>query len=401
MALLKKLAENSAIKVQGRIPSIDEVMLETIPAMEVADMAEGAIPDGDEDDMDDGDNLEGNSKSNPEEDSGVAGTGDTAEWVRPKAFRQSAFSDEECNVVLRLAGHLYPYVHKKSPGKSSISHVPLHAPTVLIANSVFRSTGCREFTRKMAPVASTPSLHSLALGVMGAFEIFCAKGGMFNVNDASGEILTMGVRATLPENKPAIFGAFFDLERSKMIYDNHGLRFYNHIVYVDPYIVHLVGNVIPNGGALIRGSESRNRRGHPVVSHIDQEKKRRKGSKATSKWTLEFQAQPLDSKEVKKMVDKLSAEIQNMEAAIKKPRETAGKGQTAQTLLHRALKRAIPVKDKSDKKKIMESPIYKELEVKRYENRVVRKDLLEMENKLRAKRRELHYYSSQSSRHHT
>ncbi|KAG0250900.1 hypothetical protein BG011_007996 [Mortierella polycephala] len=151
---------------------------------------------------------------------------------------------------------------------------------------------------------------------------------MFNVNDASGEILTMGVRATLPENKPAVFGAFFATTT---------------------------------------------------------EKKRRKGNKATSKWTLEFQAQPLDSKEVKKMVDKLSAEIQNMEAAIKKPRETAGKRQAAQTMLRRALKRAIPVKNKSDKKKAMESPIYKELEVKRYENRVGRKDLLEMENKLRAK----------------
>lgn len=129
------------------------------------------------------------------------------------------------------------------------------------------------------------------------------------------------------------------------------------------------------------------------MSHIDQEKKRRKGSKATSKWTLEFQAQPLDSKEVKEMVDRLSAEIQDMEAAIKKPRKAAGKGQAEQTLLRRALKRAIPVKNKSDRKKAMESPIYKELGVKRDENRVGRKNLLEMENKLRAKRRELYYYS--------
>ena len=153
--------------------------------------------------------------------------GDTAEWVRSKAFRQSAFSDEECNVVLKLAGLLYPYVPKKSPGKVSISHVTLHAPIVLIANSILRSTGYHEFTRKMAPVASTSSLHSLALGAMGVFEVFCAKGGMFNVNDASGEILTAGGNATLPENKPAIFGAFFDLERLKMICYDHGLRFYN------------------------------------------------------------------------------------------------------------------------------------------------------------------------------
>ncbi|KAG0247084.1 hypothetical protein BG011_002070, partial [Mortierella polycephala] len=93
------------------------------------------------------------------------------------------------------------------------------------------------------------------------------------------------------------------------------------------------------------------------------------------------------------MVDRLSAEIQDMEAAIKKPRKAAGKGQAEQTLLRRALKRAIPVKNKSDRKKAMESPIYKELRVKRDENRVRRKNLLEMENKLRAKRRELYYYS--------
>lgn len=47
------------------------------------------------------------------------------------------------------------------------------------------------------------------------------------MNDASGEILTAGGNATLPENKPAIFGAFFDLERLKMICYDHGLRFYN------------------------------------------------------------------------------------------------------------------------------------------------------------------------------
>ncbi|KAG0240506.1 hypothetical protein BG011_003675, partial [Mortierella polycephala] len=82
---------------------------------------------------------------------------------------------------------------------------------------------------------------------MGVFEVFCAKGGMFNVNDASGEILTAGGNATLPENRPAISGAFFDLERLKMICYDHGLRFYNRIVYVNPYTVHLVGNVIPNG----------------------------------------------------------------------------------------------------------------------------------------------------------
>lgn len=79
MALLKKLAENPPIKIQGWIPSIDEVMLETMPAKEVADKADDAIPDGDEDDTDDGDsvvggddgdNLEGSSnKGHPESNS--------------------------------------------------------------------------------------------------------------------------------------------------------------------------------------------------------------------------------------------------------------------------------------------------------------------------------------------
>ncbi|KAF9183241.1 hypothetical protein BGZ51_004163 [Haplosporangium sp. Z 767] len=109
--------------------------------------------------------------------------------------------DEVRNVALRLAGLLYPYVSKKSPGKDSIPHVILPAPIVPIANSALCSTGYHEFTRKVASVTPKLSLHSFALGAMGVFEVFYAKGGMFNVNDASGEILTIGVRATLPENK--------------------------------------------------------------------------------------------------------------------------------------------------------------------------------------------------------
>ncbi|KAF9180327.1 hypothetical protein BGZ51_006292 [Haplosporangium sp. Z 767] len=91
MALLKKLAENPPIKVQGWIPSIDEVMLETMPAMEVADKADDAIPDGDEDNMDDGDNLEGSSnKGHPESNSSKSNPEDNNIVKEPPQRRLNA-----------------------------------------------------------------------------------------------------------------------------------------------------------------------------------------------------------------------------------------------------------------------------------------------------------------------
>ncbi|KAF9991952.1 hypothetical protein BGZ65_012889, partial [Modicella reniformis] len=62
-------------------------------------------------------------------------------WVRQKAFRGTAFTDAECDVVVKLGGILRPYIAKTRGKRNAIAHVTLRAPIAIIANSVLRATG--------------------------------------------------------------------------------------------------------------------------------------------------------------------------------------------------------------------------------------------------------------------
>lgn len=153
--------------------------------------------------------------------------------VRGAGHRGNDFTTEECQVVAMLANTLGPFVPKRRPksdGKGtqgSIPHVALRAPLVIISNVVLRLAGYPAFTRKLAPEISTSANHALALGAMGIYEVLCSRAeNHFDVAKADGSPLTLQMQIFQhPDNKRAIMGSFFDMEKIDKICHDHGLEF--------------------------------------------------------------------------------------------------------------------------------------------------------------------------------
>lgn len=124
-------------------------------------------------------------------------------WVKKTGFKDNKFTDEECDIVAMLANSLRPFIPKRRSGddgnnsRPSLPHIALRIPIVLIANSVLRATGYTEFTRRIAPMISVSSLHALALGPVGVYEVLCSKSeGHFDIKDSNNAPLTLGQRIT-------------------------------------------------------------------------------------------------------------------------------------------------------------------------------------------------------------
>ncbi|KAF9578965.1 hypothetical protein BGW38_004979 [Lunasporangiospora selenospora] len=169
-------------------------------------------------------------------------------YVKKMAFHGSPLTDKECIVVAVLADVLRPYVPKRRPLDSGgtappLAHPTLMAPLVFIANSVLRATGYSHFARLTCPEVSPSSLQALHMGPAELYEVFCTnEEGRFDVNDARGRSLTSIAQATMPpENKRAIFEAFFDLPKIAQICDRHGLDFADRLVFVDRHCVRILG----------------------------------------------------------------------------------------------------------------------------------------------------------------
>lgn len=158
-------------------------------------------------------------------------------WVRKTGFKDNNFTDNECDVVLKIGNALRPFIPKRRPGdgdgktRAPLEHLVLRAPLVLIANTVLRLTGYRDFTRRLSPQITTGTPHALSLGGVGIYEVLSGKDGSFDIkidNSAKEEYLTSYRSVTTnPANKRVAMGAFFDLAVIDKICKDHALKFYN------------------------------------------------------------------------------------------------------------------------------------------------------------------------------
>jgi hypothetical protein len=146
--------------------------------------------------------------------------------VRETAFSQSNFTDQECSVVADLANKLRPYIPKRVRREDGIGwkeptpHVSLRAPLVVIANTVLRSTGYCNFTRRVAPHVSPAALHGLHLGATGLYETF----SQFEIT-VDGQPLT--ARRKVSGNERSVFASFFDINAIDRICMKYKLDFRN------------------------------------------------------------------------------------------------------------------------------------------------------------------------------
>ncbi|KAF9947290.1 hypothetical protein BGZ65_008945, partial [Modicella reniformis] len=274
---------------------------------------------------------------------------------------------------------------RKLPDESmadSIPHVTLRAPLVIIANSVLQITGYSHFTRRVAPLVSAGSLHGLALGAVGIYEVFCSQiQGRFDVLDAKDTLLTSVADVTrFPENKRAVFGAFFDMRKIDEVCEDYGLIFANRITYVDPFTIHLTGKVIPSDDRL------------PAISRFEARKKRNRGNPSGSKWSDEFLKSGMTKEEVEQKTEEASTKIKFLENEIKPLRKSVSRYQTIQTTVGRDLrvKESGPATPNSS----TSTTTYEALYNARQELRAARLDLNPKEVELRRCRQERYFWNN-------
>ncbi|KAG9319277.1 hypothetical protein KVV02_003395 [Mortierella alpina] len=221
---------------------------EAEPAAEYDDL-EGEDEDEDEEDVD----VDGNDGDNDGQDGGGQG---------PAKAQAVAQAKETCarkiKALVAISKKLVqePVTAQSPPidvagrrvdpqtnrSKTSLPHIGLRAPFVLIAN-------CSKFTRRMMPQIAPSSLHAIALGGTGMYEVFCAETpGHFDVRGADRMALRSLKNVTLvPGNKAAMF---------------------EQIAFVDRYTLNLTGRVIAH--------DNNGRVGYPVESEIEKRKKAKK-----------------------------------------------------------------------------------------------------------------------------
>src|SRR5690606_5943011 len=101
----------------------------------------------------------------------------------------------------------------------------------------------------ISPITSTGARHAIGLNAVGIYEAFCADlPNRFDIKDATGNDLTnLFTLRSSSENKKAVFGAFFDLQKIKKCCSDRGLKFMYRITYCDQFTIRLSGLVIEHG----------------------------------------------------------------------------------------------------------------------------------------------------------
>ncbi|KAF9201042.1 hypothetical protein BGZ49_008726 [Haplosporangium sp. Z 27] len=299
-------------------------------------------------------------------------------WVKKSSYYDSNFTDKECEVVADLANALRPYIPRKRPStdspnlQNSISHVTLRAPLAIITNTILRATGYSHFTRRMTPQISPASLHGLALGPVGIYEVLCHRSeNHFDVRDMCGSMVTDYRKITLhSQNRKAILGSFFDLNKIKEICKAHGLTFRDRITFVDRYTIQLTGTVIPNGP---------DRSGAPVRSELEHRKKLKIKAPSSNRWHEEFLKSRLGKDTVLQEVKVAVEAVKFAEKEIKGPRKDMREKEQTQNL------QSIRVKNQ-------EPNSYIDLCKAREKVRDGRKALLPLEANLRQLRQRSYYW---------
>ncbi|KAF9106577.1 hypothetical protein BGX27_009105, partial [Mortierella sp. AM989] len=214
----------------------------------------------------------------------------TRTWIEKTAFTGTKFTEKEFSVMILLANALRPYVPKRRPGKDGqhsqppLPHVALRCPIVMIANSVLRATGYSQYARQISPTTFISEIHAFT-------------------------------KCFDPNNKRAVIGAFFDLQKIDAICKSHGLEFRNSLR------IRLLGAVIPNGDQ---------RTGHPIRSQLETRKKKERGKSRMNPWVSQLAELGMTKDEVKSMADSTANEIKEVLENLAIPRKERSRKREAQ-----------------------------------------------------------------------
>ncbi|KAF9177831.1 hypothetical protein BGZ49_005492, partial [Haplosporangium sp. Z 27] len=303
-------------------------------------------------------------------------------WVRKSSYTGSDFTDQECDVVLNLANRLRPYIPTRRPdGQGSLNHLTLRAPLVFIANAVLRATGYHKFTRLVYPQVSPSSLYGLQLNARGMFEVFCSKGErQFDIVDSKNVALTNGSMVSTPENKRAVFSAFFNMTEVDNLCNAHGLVFKNRITFVDKYTVRIMGAVISH--------DNINRFGHPISSQYETKRKKKRNMMAAWAQECSFQGTKKDAEMNAKSAADEAAILTKEVVKLRKSLVALEQLQAQKSREHRNLE-----KSKETLETVWHEQAYQSLVQARIAVRNVRETLMPLETKLRELRGNTYYWN--------
>lgn len=144
--------------------------------------------------------------------------------------------------------------------------------------------------------------------------------------------------------------------------------FFNRIVYVDPYTVHLTGEQVPHGNE---------RNGHPATSKYEERRKNKQ--KTYCKWREKFLASNMDREELELKTESVCSAIKREESIVVKLRKVVAMKRDAQTRVSNGLRKGVGS--------------YETLCKAREELRAERKVLTPHEETLRQLRMELYHWN--------
>ncbi|KAG0284845.1 hypothetical protein BGZ98_005778, partial [Dissophora globulifera] len=156
-----------------------------------------------------------------------------AAWVARSAPAGSEYSLQERQVVANIANALRPFVPQRRAdedgegSRSSLPHITLRAPLVVLANHVFRVAGYSKFCMAISPTISAAATYALQLNATGIYEVFCSKeNDQFDVSTAVGRPISSVAQVTSSAaTREAMFSAYFDMKKIHSLCRKNGMKF--------------------------------------------------------------------------------------------------------------------------------------------------------------------------------
>jgi len=184
----------------------------------------------------------------------------TCNDIQHAAFKGTMFTEKEKMVAAKIANFLQPFVQQRmDDNQLPEPHILMRAPLAALANTIVTITGFSTLTQSLS-ITSQQDLHSLQLTAAGVYNTYH---GQWDIPTDDANWITNSYEAG--KNKPATFGAFFDMNCVESLMDSYGLQFAWRLIFINKWTVRLLGRAKP-GKTFVKSNYETKRRGKSNVT---------------------------------------------------------------------------------------------------------------------------------------
>jgi len=164
----------------------------------------------------------------------------TCNDIQHAAFKGTTFTEKEKVVAAKITNFLRPFVQQRTnDNQLPKPHILTRAPLAALANTIATITGFPSLVQSLS-ITSQQDLRSLQLTAAGIYDTYH---GQWDIPTNDANWITNSYEAG--KNKPAIFGAFFDLNLIGSLMNGYGLEFAWRLAFVDKWTIRLLGKAKP------------------------------------------------------------------------------------------------------------------------------------------------------------